>query len=70
MTKLLYLEDAYLQEFPATVVEVVNGGVVLDQSAFYPGGGGQPCDFGTLAMGENMWQVSKVKRVANLSRTR
>jgi misacylated tRNA(Ala) deacylase len=64
MTKLLYLEDAYLQEFAATVVEVVNGGVVLDQSAFYPGGGGQPSDVGTLAAGENLWQVSKVKRVA------
>ena len=42
MTELLYQEDAYLQEFTATVVEVVSGGVVLDKSAFYPGGGGQP----------------------------
>jgi len=64
MTELLYQEDAYLQEFKATVVEVVNGGVVLDRSAFYPGGGGQPCDYGALTAGDVTWQVTKVKRVA------
>ena len=63
MTELLYLQDAYLREFSATVVEVVNGGVVLDRSCFYPGGGGQPCDFGSLSAGDKSWQVGKVKRV-------
>lgn len=63
MTELLYLTDAYLREFKAAVVEQVDGGVILDRSAFYPGGGGQPCDFGTLAAGDDTWQVTKVKRV-------
>ena len=49
MTELLCLTDAYLQEFEATVTEQVEGGVVLDQTAFYPGGGGQPCDVGALS---------------------
>ncbi|MBI4451088.1 alanyl-tRNA editing protein [Candidatus Woesearchaeota archaeon] len=45
----LYLEDSYLQEFDATVVSVKDGKyVVLDQTAFYPQGGGQPCDYGEL----------------------
>lgn len=47
-TELLYLRDAYLREFDATVVEVREGGVVLDRTAFYPTGGGQPHDTGTL----------------------
>jgi len=64
MTEYLYLEDAYQQDFTATVIEVVDGGVVLDRSAFYPGGGGQPCDFGALSAGDKSWTVSKVKRVA------
>lgn len=64
MTELLYLQDAYLQEFTAVVIELVNGGVVLDRSSFYPGGGGQPCDYGTLSAGNDTWQVSKVKRVS------
>jgi len=64
MTELLYLTDAYLQNFEATVTEQVDGGVVLDRSAFYPGGGGQPCDFGTLQAGDQSWQVTKVKRVS------
>ena len=64
MTELLYLQEAYLKEFTAAVVELVNGDVVLDRSAFYPGGGGQPCDFGALASGDETWQVGKVKRVS------
>ena len=50
MTDLLYLRDAYLRDFTARVVEVDPDGrrVVLDRTAFYPTGGGQPHDTGTL----------------------
>lgn len=52
MTRRLYYEDAYLTEFEAVVTECrqSDGGweVFLDQTAFYPEGGGQPCDFGML----------------------
>jgi len=49
-TDLLYLRDAYLRSFDATVtaVDPDNGRVALDQTAFYPTGGGQPHDTGTL----------------------
>ena len=47
-TELLYLRDAELREFDAIVVDVVDGGVVLDRTAFYVTGGGQPHDTGTL----------------------
>ena len=46
VTTLLCNEDAYLREFDATVTAVTEKGVVLDQTAFYPGGGGQPPDAG------------------------
>lgn len=48
MTEALYLTDAYLREFDATVRAVDEGRVALDRSAFYPTGGGQPHDTGTL----------------------
>ncbi|APX88758.1 Ala-tRNA(Pro) hydrolase [Brevirhabdus pacifica] len=49
MTRMLYREDAYLTEAPGTVVaHTEEGGLVLDQSLFYPTGGGQPGDSGTL----------------------
>jgi misacylated tRNA(Ala) deacylase len=50
MTDLLYLRDAELREFDATVtaVDAEGGRVALDQTAFYPTGGGQPHDTGTL----------------------
>jgi len=64
MTELLYQTDAYLKEFDAkvTTVDVQSRAVVLDQSAFYPGGGGQPCDFGTLTVSGVDFPVSKVKK--------
>ena len=47
-TELLYLHDAYLREFDASVLEVDRARVVLDRTALYPTGGGQPHDTGTL----------------------
>ena len=52
MSRRLYYEDPYLVEFEAHVVEVrrLDGALaaVLDATAFYPTGGGQPHDVGTL----------------------
>jgi misacylated tRNA(Ala) deacylase len=48
-TELLYLRDAYLTEFDATVVDTRENAVALDRTAFYPTGGGQPHDTGTIA---------------------
>jgi len=49
MTKPLFREDAYLRDAPARVTgHTPEGGVVLDASVFYPQGGGQPGDSGTL----------------------
>lgn len=63
MTELLYQTDSYLREFEATVVEVADGGmVILDRTAFYPGGGGQPFDLGTLEAGGRSWAVVKVEK--------
>lgn len=50
MTRLLFHEDAYLQQAPACVAgHTAEGGIVLDQSIFHPAGGGQPGDSGWLA---------------------
>ncbi len=60
----LFAVDAYRRDFEARVVEVDREGrrVRLDRTAFYPGGGGQPCDVGTLTTGEATYVVATVKR--------
>ena len=50
VTELLYATDAYLRGFDAQVVDVSeDGAVILDRTAFYPTGGGQPHDLGSLS---------------------
>ena len=68
MTDLLFHAESYLQDFEATVTDVVEGGVVLDRTAFYTGGGGQPTDSGTLTFGTpdsggQVYLVTGIKRV-------
>ena len=64
MTGLLYQTDSYIKEFDAVIMAVLpdQNAVVLDKTAFYPGGGGQPCDMGKLSLGEVAFVVEKVKK--------
>lgn len=61
-TELLYLSDAYLTEFEATVVATREGAVALDRTALYPTGGGQPHDTGTLVSDGQTWAITGVKK--------
>jgi len=65
MTKLLYLEDSYIQTFNAavTAVDVENNGIVLDKTTFYPGGGGQPADAGTLTFNGTTFPVNRARKI-------
>ncbi|MEC7836283.1 MAG: alanyl-tRNA editing protein [Chloroflexota bacterium] len=63
MTEILCYDDSYLQDFEAVVTDVVGSGIVLDKTVFYPGGGGQPCDTGTIKWQGGSTEISKVSRV-------
>ena len=62
MTTELFLKDAYLKKFSARVKSLNGREVVLDRTAFYPGGGGQPADKGTLGIGPIHASVVDAKR--------
>jgi len=62
-TELLYATDAYLRQFDAIVQEVTaDGVVVLNRTAFYPTGGGQPHDLGALTWDGGAAQVVEVRK--------
>jgi misacylated tRNA(Ala) deacylase len=58
----LFLRDSYTKEFEARVVELEGREVILDRTAFYPGGGGQPPDKGSLGIGPIDANVVDVRR--------
>lgn len=63
MTTALYLNDAYLQRFDSKVTSAQEGGVLLESTAFYPAGGGQPCDRGELrSAGGARWAITAVEK--------
>ncbi len=62
MTDLLYLNDSYLREFDATVTASEGNAVELDRTAFYPRGGGQPSDEGTLSAAGQTYRVLEVAK--------
>ena len=64
MTELLYQTDSYLQAFDArvTAVDEASRAVLLDRTAFYPGGGGQPYDTGLLALGDLQFPVLRGRK--------
>ena len=58
-TELIYQVDSYVSTFEATVTAVDGERLTLDRTAFYPGGGGQPCDEGLLSSdGFDYWVVA------------
>lgn len=62
-TQRLELRDSTLREWSATVLAVdPEQGIVLDRSAFYPGGGGQPPDHGVLLWGGVQTRIVDVRR--------
>ena len=64
MTELLYQTDSYIKEFTAriTKVDLENNAIILDRTAFYPGGGGQPADSGTIKVYDVLMKVKRAHK--------
>ena len=67
MTNLIYQLDSYIQAFEAKVIQVdlENHGLILDQTVFFPGGGGQPTDIGFLMYDRTRYLVSRARKIGS-----
>lgn len=62
MTEKLYLEDSYAKQLDAVVTSVNGKDVELNRTIFYPTGGGQPCDTGTISLTGRVATVTGVRK--------
>ena len=62
-TKRLYYKHPEMKRFEAVVLDTIDDYVILDQTLFYPEGGGQPEDEGVMATSEEVVHVGGVKSV-------
>ena len=65
-TEPLYALDSSIKEFNTHILAVEGDEVALRETAFYPGGGGQPHDRGTLRLDERQWPVTAVRKVGEV----
>ncbi len=65
-TRQLFHEDPYLREFTSRVARVVGEYVVLEETAFYPEGGGQEADTGYLFFGGSAYRVVDTQKVGGV----
>jgi misacylated tRNA(Ala) deacylase len=65
MTEFIGYQDSYIKEFDGTITQThpEENAVQLDRTAFYPGGGGQPCDYGKFEFNGQVFPVVKVKKI-------
>lgn len=65
MTQLLFQTDSYLKETKAKVSAIEDGAVIIDQTIFYSGGGGQPADQGKFLWNGYVARVEKVRKAGD-----
>ncbi len=65
-TKLRFYEDEYINEFNAKILLSTDRQIILDETYFYPEGGGQPGDEGTISINGKTVKVTDVQKSAGV----
>ena len=65
MTEKIYLKDSYAKDTNASITSINNNEITLDRTVFYPTGGGEPCDTGTIELNDHTYLVVEVKKAGD-----
>lgn len=65
MTERLFWKKPYEKEFEAIIIDIKKEGILLDQTLFYPGGGGQASDRGILKKEDLIFNIDNVYKQEN-----
>ena len=57
MTEELFRNNSYIQDCEAKIIEIIDEGIILDKTIFYPKGGGQPGDNGQLEFNGKNFEI-------------
>ena len=58
MTEKIFYQDSYQKAHQSEIVAVLEDGIVMESTIFYPLGGGQPGDTGTLILNSDEYRVT------------
>lgn len=65
-TELVFYDDPYLKEYDSKLIGIYDDSLIFDKTVFYPEGGGQPSDIGTVTINDTELFIKHAEKIENI----